>query len=516
MRCRDVYCLSVIAFLLQLQYSPFACLSATIFSPIAVNHLSRAAVVKPALVRIMEITCSPNWMLDQNRGESLSLQPSLKLSDDAGADPSKTLFEYPSFILELDTATYSGKDPAWIEIDCELPATPTIVSQIAIQTNARFVELYADGNYLTTLKGTCRESTDGAVILFTHEHHQRFTYSKLRLKFLSIKTNKLPTESKSTGLTQLHLAHLSLTVAKQTERQPKIEPRPSTNVSSFVNGSLNNSSNCGMGQMNMSIGGLLPPHLLSMMSQGKAPQAQSLRGKTSVEEQHRNTPNNPAQQKNPYSEMAIMKTMLMADIANLMDVKLAPLFTRMDLLQNRIEELVVIKTAAEQLRMEKCNAVIPESNSLSDASPGAVQRTVDDVPLAAASNVSDSACSIQGHGTRREMSQNERIPSTRMVIQSRGKDSSVGESTTYHASEVSTTSEKPLELSGDAASVKEDIEDGKSGLDQLTECMNGSNDEDALKGDMRDLMRLLRGSHVLPCTDSSVPHIVDNSLVKIS
>ena len=504
---------------MQREPSASTCSAVTFPFLFDINLEPGTAVVKPTLVQTMEIICSPIWVLDQNRGESLFLQPTFELCDGIATEPFETTFGSPTFTLELDTAIHPGKDPAWIEIDCELPATSTVVSQVAIQTNARFVELYVDGNYLTTMKGMCADTTGCALMMFTHELHQRFSYSKLRLKFLSIKTNKLPTESKPTGLIELQLMQLSLTVVRQTEIQPKTESCSSTTTGSFLDEPLRTSSNCGMGQIDMSIGELLPPHLLSMRNQSKAPHAESLRGKTaSVEEQQRSSPHIPAQQKNLYSEMAMMKTVLMADIAHLLDVKLAPLFTRMDLLQNRIEELVATKTAAEQLWMEKCSAVTVEPITMTDVSSDVAQRTANTVTLAAASNVIDPTHTILEDEPLREIPQNEGIPVRGIGVHSGSKGESMVDSAALHVSVVSTINEKPPKATQDVASVKEEEKekDYESVEDQLSACTASSNDEDALKGDMRDLMRLLRGSHVLPITASSVQHLVDNPPVKIS
>lgn len=482
----------------------------------------------------MKITHSSNWTQDQDGLESLSLQPSLNLSDGPATDGSITVFKSPSFTLKLETATTSGNEAAWIEIDCELPSLSTIVSQVAIQTNARFVELYVDSNYFITLKGTCQESTDGEIPLFTHELHQRFIYSKLRLKFISIKTNKLFMESNMTKRTQLHLAHLSISIIRQPVGQWEVDPPPS--VGSILNESLRTANNFSIGELNGGISGLNPAHLLSMMQQKKMSQIGPLRcNTTSHEEQHVRAAEIPAQQQNSLSEMAKLKSVLMSDIAHLIDIKLAPLFSRMDLIQKSIEELIVAKTAAEQYRVVTRDAVVVESIGIPDISLHDAETTAYTIALkpTATSNkrdsISEDSSTALGDEQRSEQGSDAEIQKEKTSVsaierQSQGEHKSPSDDISQHSSTVSEAHEKSTEITPDAEAIGDGIcqiqespavgrlvKDSPAAQDttftaaeriergQIFDSMADSaaiSDADALKCDMRDLMRLLRGSHV--------------------
>jgi hypothetical protein len=232
-------------------------------------------------------------------------------------------FELTDVTLRQILSASNEKEAAWMEVGCEMPSNSSSLRRIYVETNARHVEIYTEGNYFATLIGVPLESSTKDEPAFCHKLSELIKFSKLRLKFLSIRN--------SSDDVLLKIQRLKLSDVKTL--QNNLSGNVSTDqVPNFPANGMESST----------------AQLLSLIAQGQKP-LQSVNG---AQDNTKNQRQSPAI---PPSDLIQMKGFLMGEVSHLLDAKLAPLYSRLDRLQSRVEELLSMQLRSEQQRCEDRN-----------------------------------------------------------------------------------------------------------------------------------------------------------------
>jgi hypothetical protein len=232
-------------------------------------------------------------------------------------------FELTDVTLRQILSASNEKEAAWMEVGCDMPSDSSSLRRIYVETNARHVEIYTEGNYFATLIGVPLESSTKDEPAFCHKLSELINFSKLRLKFLSIRN--------SSDDVLLKIQRLKLSDVKTLQN--------------------NSSGNVSTDQVpNFPANGMesSTAQLLSLIAQGQKPLQ-------SVNAAQGNTKNQRQSPAIPPSDLIQMKGFLMGEVSHLLDAKLAPLYSRLDRLQSRVEELLSMQLRSEQQRCEDRN-----------------------------------------------------------------------------------------------------------------------------------------------------------------
>ena len=300
---------------------------------------------------------SDSWILVQDEPRVLLLSR-IDTPDTTTAEQPVIAFQTTNITLKQIDDKEVTKEPAWLELVSDLPAHPMTTFNIELEVNCRFVEVYADGNYVATLKGVVSNASAGPPLLFCHQLIQRISCLNLRMKFISIKN----TGNKVENPQILHVTRLAVIILEEKEEK-KLD------TAAIAASNMPASTDTSSGDFN-------PAMLLSMMLQRQnqnPKEQQTLPAMTAP----------PGQGKVGAGavgniDLMQMKALLMADMAHLMDIKLAPLYNRLDCLTNRVEELVALKVNNERKVQESSrNACSPISANMS----GNTQRESDGSPI---------------------------------------------------------------------------------------------------------------------------------------
>lgn len=301
------------------------------------------------------------------------------VSDKSDLDASAELIKLKGWHLVRNTG--NADSFVWVKIVSNSPFEKIKCSKIAIQSNARFVELYyvqdSSVEYLTTLRG----STGADKFVFEIEHNTPLQFNQLHLKFLSIKNHSV---DQGPGL-ELKIKSVDLTVTQssydvantkfvarnaggirsdsgssensdatgttnETMTEIGMTPNPgsednASSLDSQATANGNEASNNGASSNGASV---VPSPAAALVSNGR-PQPQ--RG-MDVKQMILMGMNKPAPVPNinlgassPQSnEMLIqlmmqMKSSLLSDIGGLLDSKLLPIANRLDKLEATVTEL---------------------------------------------------------------------------------------------------------------------------------------------------------------------------------
>lgn len=455
---------------------------------------------------------SDSWVLVQDEPRELRLSR-VDIPDTAITERSVIAFQTTNIIMKQIDEKEVSKEPAWLQLVTDLP-TPMTTCQIELEVNCRFVEVYADGNYVSTLKGIVSNASAGPPLSFNHQLSQRITCLNLRLKFISIK---------NTGNNQKVEDPQILSVKKLAVHIVDRKDDPAIRVDTAAAASSNASApaDAGNGDFNSAM-------LLSMMLQKSTqmPKEQSTQpAMTSPSGQGRVGAGAVGG-----ADLMQMKSLLMADMAHLMDVKLAPLYHRLDALTNRVEELVSLKLSTERKAREASRSPLSPAPA---HTAGNTQQISDDIPISSSQkNVAQSSINVEAatlgydaganlavgkseyYSNRREgagVFVNEvegrveaRVPCPETATdrnQDRGSYNSRGKTslTERAISSIHTSSgTMNMDTKRAAESHNSSSQEGAAALMQVMESSaDGSTSGDgALKEDMKDLMRLLRASNV--------------------
>jgi hypothetical protein len=458
---------------------------------------------------------SDSWVLVQDEPRELRLSR-VDIPDTSITERSVIAFQTTNIIMKQIDEKEVSKEPAWLQLVTDLP-TPMTTCQIELEVNCRFVEVYADGNYVSTLKGIVSNASAGPPLSFNHQLSQRITCLNLRLKFISIK---------NTGNNQKVEDPQILSVKKLAvhivDRKDDPAIRADTAAAALSNATA--PADAGNGDFNSAM-------LLSMMLQKSTqmPKEQSTQpAMTSPSGQGRVGAGAVGG-----ADLMQMKSLLMADMAHLMDVKLAPLYHRLDALTNRVEELVSLKQNTERKAREasRCSSSPAAANTAGNS-----QQISDDIPISSSKkNVAQSCINVEAatlgydaganlavgkseyySNKRREEAGggifvNEvegrveaRVPCPETATdrnQDRGSYNSRGKtSLTERAMSSIHTSSGTMNMDTKRAAESHNSasQEGAAALMQITESSaDGSTSGDgALKQDMKDLMRILRANNV--------------------
>jgi hypothetical protein len=122
--------------------------------------------------------------------------------------PQLGVFQLSDMTLTQLIDSNEAKEPAWVVINCDKSLISQTLSEIEIESNSRFVEVYNGLEYIATLKGVIVMPQTTALLLsgsdkhndkaevkteankqyhFSVQLHQNITFSQIRFKFLSIK-----------------------------------------------------------------------------------------------------------------------------------------------------------------------------------------------------------------------------------------------------------------------------------------------------------------------------------------
>ena len=250
-------------------------------------------------------------------------------------------FELTNITLRQILSASNEKEAAWMEVASgDTQQNSTSLRRIYVETNARHVEIYTEGNYFATLIGVPLDSSTKDEPAFCHKLSELIKFSKLRLKFLSIRN--------SSDDVLLKIQKLKLSDVKSLRQDNSNENVSTGQVPNFSPAGMENST----------------AQLLSLIAQGQKPQQQLPvaspgAGGNTKEKRQATAP--------PPSDLLQIKGFLMGEVSNLLDTKLAPLYSRLDRLQSRVEELLTMQLRSEQQRCEDRN--IKTSNSTEAQTP---------------------------------------------------------------------------------------------------------------------------------------------------
>ena len=250
-------------------------------------------------------------------------------------------FELTNITLRQILSASNEKEAAWMEVASgDTQHNSTSLRRIYVETNARHVEIYTEGNYFATLIGVPLDSSTKDEPAFCHKLSELIKFSKLRLKFLSIRN--------SSDDVLLKIQKLKLSDVKSLRQDNSNENVSTGQVPNFSPAGMENST----------------AQLLSLIAQGQKPQQQLPvaspgAGGNTKEKRQATAP--------PPSDLLQIKGFLMGEVSNLLDTKLAPLYSRLDRLQSRVEELLTMQLRSEQQRCEDRN--IKTSNSTEAQTP---------------------------------------------------------------------------------------------------------------------------------------------------
>ena len=433
------------------------------------------------------ITHPPSWNLAD--GSSLSV-----VSDKLDASPLAPINEsdvggllsYELRDVKLVQKSAIKQEPAWIFIESEDHVKPLMMSNLIIESNARFVEVYAVDKYLTTLKGEAVPCSDNSTkcFYFSVQLQQQISFHQLRLKFLSIKDipgSVLVAEAvASEGAKVLHLLKLRLSIIETRDGPDRLCLNRDV---AFNSSGMNALHDISKGVML----GALSGKGLELF------ETKTNMGESSGAQQERSTAPSLAKQSSNYyagnsntmsstsllPDLLMMKEMLLRDVEGLLDRKLAPLYSHLDALQLRLDDALAVmgrkgKEEAEdcevsqQVGIEAQHDCSSSSKSRNDLvlntvhNGGLLQEPFHEVTLPAeclsAVPVSDFRVYPQkGFDERASLNTVQDRPACTMIIE------------------------------GTVVSVSDMVMDVTSaGAEDTTEL--------ALKADMRDLMKLLRGT----------------------
>ena len=246
-------------------------------------------------------------------------------------------FELTNITLRQILSASNEKEAAWMEVASDdTQQNSTSLRRIYVETNARHVEIYTEGNYFATLIGVPLDSSTKDEPAFCHKLSELIKFSKLRLKFLSIRN--------SSDDVLLKIQKLKLSDVKSLRQDNSNENISTGQVPNFSPAGMENST----------------AQLLSLIAQGQKPQQQLPVASPSAGAGG-NTKEKRQATALPPSDLLQMKGFLMGEVSNLLDTKLAPLYSRLDRLQSRVEELLTMQLRSEQQRCEDRN--IKTSNS---------------------------------------------------------------------------------------------------------------------------------------------------------
>jgi hypothetical protein len=456
---------------------------------------------------------SDSWVLVQDEPRELRLSR-VDIPDTAITERSVIAFQTTNIIMKQIDEKEVSKEPAWLQLVTDLP-TPMTTCQIELEVNCRFVEVYADGNYVSTLKGIVSNASAGPPLSFNHQLSQRITCLNLRLKFISIKNNGNNQKVEDPQI--LNVKRLAVHIVDR-----KDDPAVRVDTAAAASSNASAPSDAGNGDFNSAM-------LLSMMLQKSThiPKEQSTQpAMTSPSGQARVGAGAVGG-----ADLMQMKSLLMADMAHLMDVKLAPLYHRLDALTNRVEELVALKQNTERKAREASRG--PSSPAPAHTA-GNTQQISDDIPISCSQkNVAQSTINVEaatlgydagpnlavgkseyysnkrreGAGTfvnEVEGRVEARVPCPETATdrnQDRGSHNSRGKtSLTERAMSSTHTSSGTMNMDTKRAAESHNStsQEGAAALMQVMESSaDGSTSGDgALKQDMKDLMRLLRANNV--------------------
>jgi hypothetical protein len=250
-------------------------------------------------------------------------------------------FELTNITLRQILSASNEKEAAWMEVASDdTQQNSTSLRRIYVETNARHVEIYTEGNYFATLIGVPLDSSTKDEPAFCHKLSELIKFSKLRLKFLSIRN--------SSDDVLLKIQKLKLSDVKSLRQDNSNENVSTGQVPNFSPAGMENST----------------AQLLSLIAQGQKPQQQLPVASPGA---GGNTKEKRQATALPPSDLLQMKGFLMGEVSNLLDTKLAPLYSRLDRLQSRVEELLTMQLRSEQQRCEDRN--IKTSNSTEAQTP---------------------------------------------------------------------------------------------------------------------------------------------------
>lgn len=453
---------------------------------------------------------SDSWVLVQDEPRELCLSR-VDIPDTAITERSVIAFQTTNIIMKQIDEKEVPKEPAWLQLVTDLP-TPMTTCQIELEVNCRFVEVYADGNYVSTLKGIVSNASAGPPLSFNHQLSQRITCLNLRLKFISIKNQKVEDPQ------ILSVKKLAVHIVDR-----KDDPAIRVDAAAAASSNAAAPADAGNGDFNSAM-------LLSMMLQKSTqiPKEQSTQpAMTSPSGQGRVGAGAVGG-----ADLMQMKSLLMADMAHLMDVKLAPLYHRLDALTNRVEELVFLKQNTERKAREASRG---SSSPAAAHTAGSTQQISDDIPISSSQkNVAQKSINVEAatlgydaganlavgksgyyqykregagagnFGNEVDGRVEARVPCPETATdrnQDRGSYNSRGKTslTERAMSSIHTLSgTMNMDTKRAAESHNSASQEGAAALMQVTESSaDGSNSGDAaLKEDMKDLMRLLRANNV--------------------
>ena len=390
-------------------------------------------------------------------------------------------------LIQRHDQSTEKREAALITIECDGPMKYFTLRQIDIVSNARFIEFFAGDEYLVTVKGEVITTSDCETngFQFSHQLRQQIMTNKLRLKFLSIKNRPNPStvmdgaKLDSTAIS-LHLVKLSLSVIRQGCREGQLnESISSTRPLAIPLHMFDAKEVCPSSGKTLSSAGVLEM-MMRQQYQGPKKEADSsipafagASSEPSSTHSQQSTSNSLG-----ISELMMMKSVLLSNIDQLLDKKLAPLHERLDRMQTRLDEHIAFKADKER----GINAIIDEN-----------EKTTVKAEIHESSGVDreqkDRKCNIE----KSAKTETEATSSSCNIINIE---------TEILAASIEDTDDPITEF----ALVQNLLPTTEDNLGSLTcddtrenvKSVNAVDADSALKGDMRDLMMLLRNSNYLP------------------
>ena len=389
-------------------------------------------------------------------------------------------------LIQFHEQSTEKREAALITVECEGPMKYFTLRQIDIVSNARFIEVFAGDEYLVTVKGEISTTNDCGTngYQFSHQLRQQIMTNQLRLKFLSIKNRPTPSTvmevpKLDSAATALHLIKLSLSVIRHgckggqhaesisASRPLAIPPQM------FVAKEVYPSSG------NVLSSAVVLEMMMQQQCQGPQKEAGSSipafagvsSGPPSTNSQQ------PTSNSLGISELMMMKSVLLSNIEQLLDKKLAPLHERLDRMQTRFDEHLAFKAGAERA----IKAEIDENENarmkaeMHDSSGADVEQE-------------DRKCSI------------EQITNINIGdASSSSNDTNVGpETLTVSHNDADDLNTEFVFVQSLLPTIEDNLGSRTCNIAiDNVQTVNAADADSALKGDMKDLMMLLRKSNSL-------------------
>ena len=260
-------------------------------------------------------------------------------------------------LIQFHEQSTEKREAALITVECEGPVKYFTLRQIDIVSNARFVEVFAGDEYVVTVKGEISTTNDCGTngYQFSHQLRQQIMTNQLRLKFLSIKNRPNPSTvmevpKLDSAAIALHLIKLSLSVIRHGCRGGQPDESIAASRPLAIPPHMFDAKEVYPSSGNVLSSAVVLEMMMQQQCQGPQKEAGSSipafagvsSGPPSTNSQQ------PTSNSLGISELMMMKSVLLSNIEQLLDKKLAPLHERLDRMQTRLDEHLSIVAGTER------------------------------------------------------------------------------------------------------------------------------------------------------------------------